>query len=160
MIVSKISASSLIDALLEGRLVHLGGALGYNWKQVVGEVVAWFANSQENAPAHLLKPWRSLIVASDFNTAVAVATYAKSLVSIPRFKAWNSGGDGKHGNFRAVAASPLAVMNVNSPNMLWVVLQTEDKDVWHCIWDTVKPDTKILAVNSELFGQWNEFIHL
>lgn len=160
MIASKISSTDLIDALLQGRLVHLGGSLGYNWKNVIGQVVAWFVNSNENAVAHEMKSWRSLIVSPNFSTSVAVATYAKSLIAVHPFRTWNSGGDCAHGNFRAVAASPLAVMNVNSTNMLWVVLQVEDKDVWQCIWQTAKPDTKILAVNSELYGQWNEFIHL
>lgn len=156
--ISKVDANVLIDALVNDNLVDIECPF-FPSRPMIGEVVAWFANTRDAMPVTDHPNWRCFIVGSAFRDAVIVVNHAKQHITTPGFRFWNAAIDNKRGCVRAVVADPLSVQGIIGYNLFFVVLNNHDKDIWDAIWASVVSDTKVLSVNSELFGQWRDFTH-
>lgn len=160
IVTPKIDAQYLTSLLVKKTLIHWHTDHLRQNLFAVGLVAAWFANTREQMPVVRQPNWRGLIVANPFGVGCKAMEYAKANITTPGFRMWNHAALGRNGTIRAVSAEPASVDGIVGSNLLFIVLNNQDKSTWAGIWNAVAADTTVLAVNCELFAQWNEFEHI
>lgn len=156
---SQVIHKSLVEVMAEENLVHLG----CDSHQAIGElgkVAAWFANTRDVVPVTYHSTWRALVISTSYRQALAVVNHAKDDIVAPGFRMWNSAAIGKQGSLRAVGLDPLSVQGIMSWNLFYIVIGNQNWDFWNALWGSVVGDTKMLAVNCNLFAQRSQFTYL
>lgn len=159
-LMSKINADSLTQLLEKDRLVHVSCERMAQLTPIAAEVATWFVNTRERMPVSGRPNWRAFVVSPHFEVARRVVNLATEGITVSGLRRWYSATDGRSGSLRALVADPVAVQGIAGWNLLYILLNVHDKHVWQLINNSIVADTRILAVNSELFAQWNDFTHL
>lgn len=157
--ISREDTLTVIDLLQEKRFVHLFCRLD-DCLPVISEVVAWYVKSHEAWDLTGRYDWRAFVVSDPFARAVKVIEGVKRRTKVAGFTHWDTAVRGRHGAARAVIANPLSLQGITGNNLLFVLLRNHNEDIWNALWPSVVDDTRILAVNCELFSEKGEFAYV
>lgn len=157
--ISKEDILSTIDLLEHKRLVHVFCRMEFSLP-AISEIVTAFALSREHMGLQGRYDWRTFVMSNPFQRALDVVSGVKKRVPAQGFVRWDTAIKGRHGDVRAVVASPISLQGVTGNNLFFVLLGNHNEDVWNAMWPAVAKDTRILAVNSELFSERSEFAYV
>ena len=148
----------VVDALHANRYVHLFCRLD-NSLPDIASVVADLFEHYENAPDPVHPEWRGCIIAPTWGYGKEFMAHVKKKV---RDKSGNRSAAiyGDYGSIHVYQADPERIEGIVGWNLFYILLRNQHPDVWDAVWASSVADTKILAVNSELFDERKEFIYL
>lgn len=157
--ISKEDVLTVIDLLQDKKLVHVFCRLDDNLF-AISEIVAWYVKSHEAWDLTGRYDWRAFVVSDPFSRAVKVIEGVKRRTRVAGFTHWDAAVKGRHGTARALVANPLSLQAITGDNLFFVLLHNENQDIWNALWPAVAKDTRILAVNCELFSEKGDFAYV
>lgn len=156
---SRTSILDTIDLLDARKLVHVFCRLD-DCLPAISEIVAQYVTSREAMNLTGRYAWRAFVISDSFARAVKVISGVKRRTASTGFTHWDSAIKGQHGWARALVADPISVQGIVGDNLFFVLLRNHNEDVWNSLWPAVVKDTRILAVNCELFSEKGDFAYV
>lgn len=157
--ISRDDVLTVIDLLQEKKFVHIFCRMDDHLSSI-SDIVVWYIKSHEAWDLVGRYDWRAFVVSDPFVRAVRVIEGVKRRTKVAGFTHWDAAIKGRYGVARALIANPISLQGIRGDNLFFVLLRNHNEDVWNALWPAIGNDTRILAVNCELFSEKSDFAYV